>query len=146
MTTTHTRIIGLVFVTLTILTAATAVAEPPNYILYSEAHGDFIEHGKPMLIMVTATWCSACTELKSRMETASIDGDKLSVSLVDFDKQQSLAKALLNGARTLPHIVLFYKDKIKNDVRATRHASPPSNTQLRNLINDPRIGYPEKNK
>lgn len=118
-------------------------AQSTAYVAYPEAYKEFTTVDKPMLLIVTATWCTACTDLKNRLEGLNRPSG-LSVVLVDFDRENTLAKSLLREAKTIPHVVLFYKDKIKGDGQAMR-CSNPSTSRLRSLINDARIKYPPKN-
>lgn len=127
-------------------TGAVAQEQPVQsnkYITYAEAYKEYMAVDKPMLLIVTATWCTACTELKNGLDGLNRP-ERLSVVLVDFDRENTIAKSLLRDAKTIPHVVMFYKDKITGKGQSPQFSNP-STSRLRSLMNDTRIKYPTKN-
>ena len=44
---------------------ATCADPAPDYPTYAEAYQEASKTGKPLLVMVTATWCGPCKNMKS---------------------------------------------------------------------------------
>lgn len=91
---------------------------------YKEAHEHFKRDGRPMVVMVTATWCPACPAVKRELERMLKDGelDDCSLVFVDYDQATETAKKVLGRQRTLPYVVAYYRQGEKE--RAARGIQP----------------------
>lgn len=126
-----------------VLVSPSLQAQSIKYKTYPDAYREFMEEDRPMLVIVTASWCTACTQLKARLASVARP-DGLNIALVDFDQENKLARALLLDAKTLPKTSLFYKDRVKGDSRVLPFTDVSTNSQLRSFMNDARIKYPTK--
>ena len=78
---------------------------------YKEAYKVSVETGKPLLVMVTASWCSPCQKMgRNTIDPMLKAGvfDEFSFSKVDFDKSPSVASKLMKGSG-VPQLVLYRK-------------------------------------
>ena len=78
---------------------------------YKTAYQKAQEGDKPLLVLVTATWCPPCQSMKLTTipELLSKDAFKeFHYATVDFDAESELAKKLI-GERGVPQLILFQK-------------------------------------
>jgi len=78
---------------------------------YAEAYKQTAETGKPLLILVGASWCPACQSMKtSIMPTVAAQGglDNVAFAYVNTDQQNDLAGKLMEG-NLIPQLVKFEK-------------------------------------
>jgi thioredoxin-like negative regulator of GroEL len=78
---------------------------------YSEAYRDAQAGDKPLLVLVSATWCPPCQVMKQTTIPQLIEKDafkKFHYATVDLDQEEGLAKQLI-GNRGLPQFIMFEK-------------------------------------
>jgi thioredoxin-like negative regulator of GroEL len=88
---------------------STPSAPAPN--AYAAAYHDTQESGKPLVILVGASWCPACQSMKtSIMPAVQAQGGLSDVSFayVNTDAQHELAGQLLEG-NMIPQLVMYEK-------------------------------------
>lgn len=76
---------------------------------YAAARKATLDSGKPMVVMVGATWCPACVKLKERIlpevrQKAMFP--KVHFAAVDIDEEKEVGKQLAKGG-SIPQLVLF---------------------------------------
>ena len=78
---------------------------------YADAYKQTVETGKPLVVLVGASWCPACQSMKtSIMPTVAAQGglDKVTFAYVNTDQQNELAGKLMEGG-LIPQLVMFEK-------------------------------------
>ncbi len=88
---------------------------PPatEYPTYSEAYHEATKTGKPILVLVSATWCGPCQKMKtSVLPEVRRRGvlKNFSFALVDVDRERKLVQQL-GGSGPVPQLVCFRKGK-----------------------------------
>jgi thiol-disulfide isomerase/thioredoxin len=76
---------------------------------YADAYKQTAETGKPLVVLVGASWCPACQSMKtSIMPTVAAQGglDKVAFAYVNTDQQHELAGKLMEGG-LIPQLVMF---------------------------------------
>src|SRR5271157_914571 len=76
---------------------------------YTDARQESIDTGKPLLVMVSTSWCPACQVMKRRiMPQVRQDGalDGLVYTTVNPDHEEELSKILI-GNGPVPELILF---------------------------------------
>lgn len=89
-------------------------------IAYADAYKQTVETGKPLVVLVGASWCPACQSMKtSIMPTVAAQGglDKVAFAYVNTDQQKELAGKLMEGG-LIPQLVMF--EKTDNGWKQTR--------------------------
>lgn len=79
---------------------------------YTLAYHRSVEESKPLMVVVGADWCPACTALKNdTIPTLEQNGDltDVSVAVVDRDSEPELARQLMKGEGRIPQIIMFTK-------------------------------------
>ncbi len=74
---------------------------------YALAYRQSMETGRPLVVLVGATWCPACVQMKESIlpEVAKAGGmNQVAFAYVDFDEQQELAARLIR-TQSLPQLV-----------------------------------------
>jgi len=77
---------------------------------YKEAYDESMKTGKPLFVILGATWCPACLQVKavvSRLPPAVMS--KVVYAYVDIDSDSKSAKLLQTG-NSIPELILFKKD------------------------------------
>jgi len=77
---------------------------------YTLAYHRSVQERTPLVVVVGADWCPACTALKSRtISTMERNGDfdDVSVAVVDRDANPELARKLMRGESRIPQILVF---------------------------------------
>jgi thioredoxin-like negative regulator of GroEL len=96
------------------LALQTTCANPAtDYPTYAEAYQEASETGKPLLIMVTATWCGPCKNMKSTiLPEVRRRGvlNEFSFGLVDVDRERKLVQQL-GGTGPIPQLVCYRQGK-----------------------------------
>jgi thiol-disulfide isomerase/thioredoxin len=81
---------------------------------YSEAHKATTEKGYPLVVVVGASWCPACQELKSKvipeLKRHGVLHD-VAFAQVDLDEEKELATKLTEGG-PIPQIVVYRKTPV----------------------------------
>ena len=78
---------------------------------YAEAYRDAQAGDKPLLVLVSATWCPPCQVMKQTTIPELIQKDAFKdfhYATVDLDQQEDLARQLI-GNRGLPQFIMFEK-------------------------------------
>ena len=78
---------------------------------YADAYKDTQENGKPLVVLVGASWCPACQAMKtSIMPTVAAQGGLAHVAFayVNTDAQSNLAGQLMEG-NLIPQLVMYEK-------------------------------------
>lgn len=81
---------------------------------YAEAHKTTTEKGCPLVVVIGATWCSACQQLKNDvLPTVKRDGilKRVAYAEVDLDEEHELGKQLTDGG-PIPQIVMYRKTQL----------------------------------
>jgi len=87
------------------------VAKSTDAHTYADAYKQTVETGKPLVILVGASWCPACQSMKtSIMPSVAAQGglDKVAFAYVNTDQQNELAGKLMEGG-LIPQLVMFEK-------------------------------------
>jgi thiol-disulfide isomerase/thioredoxin len=87
---------------------------------YADAYKQTAETGKPLVVLVGASWCPACQSMKtSIMPSVAAQGglDKVAFAYVNTDQQHELAGKLMEGG-LIPQLVMF--EKTDNGWKQTR--------------------------
>lgn len=82
---------------------------------YAEAYRDAQAGDKPLLVLVSATWCPPCQVMKQTTIPQLIEKDAFKdfhYATVDLDQEEHLAKQLI-GNRGLPQFIMFEKNEGK---------------------------------
>lgn len=82
---------------------------------YKEAYRDAQAGDKPLLILVSATWCPPCQVMKQTTIPQLMEKDAFKdfhYATVDLDKEEELARQLI-GNRGLPQLIMFEKNDDK---------------------------------
>lgn len=80
---------------------------------YTEAYRDAQAGDKPLLVLVSATWCPPCQVMKETTIPQLIEKDafkEFHYATVDLDKEEDLARQLI-GNRGLPQFIMFEKSE-----------------------------------
>ena len=80
---------------------------------YTLAYKRSIQENKPLMVVVGADWCPACTQLKdSTLQTMRQSGEleEVNVAVVDRDRDPELARRLMKGENRIPQVIVFSKD------------------------------------
>ncbi|MEZ6092788.1 MAG: thioredoxin family protein [Pirellulaceae bacterium] len=95
-----------------VLAIPVASAQEPKQILdYTSAYRLSQSGNKPMLVLVTATWCAPCQQMKNNTLPTLLSKDSFKnvhFAMVDLDAEPDVANALI-GNRGVPQLVLFQK-------------------------------------
>lgn len=81
---------------------------------YAEAHKTTTEKGCPLVVVIGATWCPACQEMKtSVIPEVKRHGilQKVAYAEVDLDEDRELGAELTNGG-PIPQIVMYRKTQL----------------------------------
>ncbi len=76
---------------------------------YQEAYDKASEEGKPLLVLVGATWCPGCRTMKDKViPELEQDGglQQVAFTTVDTDEKPDLSRRLLRG-NSIPQLVLY---------------------------------------
>lgn len=82
---------------------------------YASAFAEAQEAQRPLVVVVTATWCPPCQVLKSKVIApmeAKKGFDGVILAYVDMDKEPALAKQLI-GTQGIPQMIVFEKNQDK---------------------------------
>ena len=77
---------------------------------YADAYRNSISEQKPLLVVVGAPWCPACTSLKESTIKPMADSgelDEVSFAMINKDEDPELARELTKGEQLIPQIILF---------------------------------------
>lgn len=102
---------------------------------YTAAYRKAQSEDKPLVVVVGATWCPACQNLKNQTLAplqASGELDEVSVAVVDQDAEPALADQLKRG-RTIPQVIVFSKDS-DGEWRREQLTGFQSTGTLRNIV------------
>lgn len=82
---------------------------------YVAAFAEAQEAKRPLVVIVTATWCPPCQVLKNKVLKpleAKHGFDNVVLAYVDMDKEPALAKQLV-GTQGIPQVIVYEKDADK---------------------------------
>lgn len=94
----------------TVLLLAGAEAKAPAE-TYAEAHRAAVETGKPIVVLVSTTWCAPCQTMKKRIlprVRAHGSFKKVAFAVVNPDEDSELAEQLTGGG-PIPQLVMYRK-------------------------------------
>jgi len=80
---------------------------------YADAYKASIKDEKPLMVIVGAPWCHACTVLKESTIKPMADSgelDTVSLAVINPDEYPELVKQLTEGEEMLPQIIVFTKN------------------------------------
>ena len=81
---------------------------------YASAYNESVKQEKPLMVVVGAEWCPACTVLKdSTIKPMAQTGelDDVCVALIDKDQEPDLVDQLTKGEKMLPQIIVYTKSE-----------------------------------
>ncbi|EAQ81678.1 thioredoxin family protein [Blastopirellula marina] len=83
------------------------VSEPADY---REAYALYKRDHRPMVVMVTASWCPYCPAMKNELLQMKQAGELSGVSLVilDHDQDRATARRVMGKRRTLPALSVYH--------------------------------------
>ena len=93
-----------------LIAAASSVNEPIDY---KTAYHRAMKGDKPLLVLVTADWCSPCQVMKRTTIPTMLSQNKFKdfhFATVDVDKQTKIARQLVKS-RGVPQLIIFEKKK-----------------------------------
>jgi thiol:disulfide interchange protein len=82
---------------------------------YATAFAEAQQAKRPLVVIVTATWCPPCQVLKNKVLKpleAKHGFDNVVLAYVDMDKEPALAKQLV-GSQGIPQLIVYEKDADK---------------------------------
>jgi len=130
--------------TATLATVLSPLASlPPAAQSYADAYRDATAEDKPLLVVVGAEWCPACTNLKSSTIRALAQEGELedvSLAVVDQDAEPQLADQLKRG-RMIPQVILF-SQRPDGRWKRTHMTGFQSTGKLRKVLQAARRGRP----
>lgn len=90
---------------------APALSNAQEPLDYKTAYSNAQAGDKPLLVLITATWCPPCQQMKQTtipelMQKETFKG--FHYSTVDLDKEEKLARELI-GKRGVPQLIMFEK-------------------------------------
>lgn len=82
-------------------------AEPTNY---RDAYALYKRRQRPLVVMVTASWCPYCPAMKNELLQLKRDGKLPNASLViiDYDQDRATARTVMGSQRTLPALAVYH--------------------------------------
>ena len=89
--------------------------QPAETKTYKEAYQDAQAGDKPLLILVSATWCPPCQVMKQTTIPQLMQNNAFKdfhYATVDLDQEEELARELI-GDRGLPQLIMFEKSNGK---------------------------------
>lgn len=95
----------------TLLHASLAAIRAEDTDSYAEAHRVTTRTGKPMVVMVTASWCAPCQKMKKAvLPECQRKGlfEPVTFAIVDLDRQKKLARQLTGGG-SVPQLIMYRK-------------------------------------
>lgn len=107
---------------------------------FEEAYRQSVVTGRPLVVLVGATWCPACQRMKNTILPEVAQGGGLSqvvFTYVDFDQHRQLASRL-SRAKSIPQLIRFdrtpagWKSKLLVGARSHREVHEFINAGLRN--------------
>jgi thioredoxin-like negative regulator of GroEL len=93
------------------VTADNSAPHTPGANTYAAAYQDTQDSGKPLVVLVGASWCPACQSMKtSTMPSVAAQGglSHVAFAYVNVDAQHDLAGQLMEGSM-IPQLVMFEK-------------------------------------
>lgn len=90
-------------------------AESRTNYSYKAAFARAQKSNRPLVVIVTATWCAPCQVMKNHTikKVMAKDGfEDVILAFVDVDQEPALAKNLTKG-KGIPHVVVFEKEERK---------------------------------
>jgi len=81
---------------------------------YAQAWKATTQTGKPMVVLVGATWCPACVEMKEKVIPKLRQRGvlkRVSFAAVDFDRQRELGRELTGGG-PIPQLLMYRKTNL----------------------------------
>ena len=100
---------------------------PENSNNYQTAYQKALKGDKPLLILVTATWCAPCQEMKAKTIPNLMSRDRFKgfhFATVDWDAEPKIAEKL-TGGRGVPQLVVF--EKTEQGKWRQRYLAGPNN-------------------
>lgn len=74
---------------------------------YEDAYALHIENGRPLIVLVSASWCGPCKALKEAIEKEAITG--ANYAYVDVDESPEIVKLLgFEGRFNIPQLKIYY--------------------------------------
>ena len=100
-------------ISLTLATALSLLLVSANDDSYEAAHQKTMETGRPMVVLVGATWCPACREMEKDVipevrQRAVFK--RVAFAHVDLDQERELGKDLTAGG-AIPQLIVFRHNK-----------------------------------
>ncbi len=114
------KCLATLVLTITVSFANSVFAQEPTN--YNTAYQKAMDGEKPLLILVTATWCPPCQVMKKTTIPTLMAREAFkdfNYSTVDLDEEESLARELI-GSRGVPQLIMYEK---KGDQWVRRYLS-----------------------
>jgi len=107
---------------------STLTAAPPDQ--FTQAYTQSLQTGRPLVVLLGATWCPSCVVMKKKTIPAVAQGGGLAgveYAYVDVDAKPQLAAKLLEG-RSIPQLVRL--DRVQQGWRVNRLVGAQSAEQI----------------
>ena len=93
---------------------------------YAAARKGFLADGKPLVVLLCASWCAPCQSLKAKI--ARLDTSAVHFCLVDVDRDP-LTASRIRSSKLIPEIVIY-----SNQGKARRLIGDRSMNELRRIF------------
>jgi len=103
------KCLATLILTISVSVANSVFAQQPTN--YNTAYQKAMEGEKPLLILVTATWCPPCQVMKKTTIPTLMAREAFkdfNYSTVDLDQEETLARELI-GNRGVPQLIMYEK-------------------------------------
>lgn len=105
---------------------------------YKQAHDRAMKSGKPLVVLVGASWCPPCRQAKARIAATSNGG--VEYAYVDYDRERSTALKIMAGIKGIPHLAVWTRNGQRWSVK--HHVGVQSSAFYRKVFNPPRARRP----
>jgi len=107
----HMRQLSVLITMVIAAIAAPALSSAQEPLDYNTAYSNAQAGDKPLLVLVTATWCPPCQQMKQTTIPELMNKEAFKgfhYSTVDLDEEEKLARELI-GQRGVPQLIMFEK-------------------------------------
>ena len=76
---------------------------------YREAYDRAMSSGRPLVVLVGASWCPPCRLAKARI--AVVENGGVEYAYVDYDRERKQATQIMAGRRGVPHLAVWTRSR-----------------------------------